>query len=110
MMARYSDWTSPEIDTRTPSAARLYDYYLGGAHHFEADRELGRQILAALPDMRYMAQRTRMFARRRRLRPAGHRLRAGGGAAGEPGQPGDLRGQRAGRGRARRVDAGRRAR
>jgi SAM-dependent methyltransferase len=61
MMARHSDWTSPEIDTKTPSAARLYDYYLGGAHHFEADRELGKQILQALPDLRYMAQRNRMF-------------------------------------------------
>ncbi|HEY3754431.1 MAG TPA: SAM-dependent methyltransferase [Pseudonocardiaceae bacterium] len=60
-MARYSDWTSPEIDTRTPSAARLYDYYLGGAHHFEADRELGKQILEALPDLRFIAQRNRMF-------------------------------------------------
>jgi hypothetical protein len=61
MASRYSDWTSPEIDTTTPSAARLYDYYLGGAHHFEADRELGRQILLALPDMRFTAQRNRMF-------------------------------------------------
>jgi SAM-dependent methyltransferase len=60
-MARRRDWTSPEIDTKTPSAARLYDYYLGGSHHFEADRELGQQILQALPDMRFTAQRNRMF-------------------------------------------------
>ncbi|HEX5404401.1 MAG TPA: SAM-dependent methyltransferase [Pseudonocardiaceae bacterium] len=71
-MARYNDWTSPEIDTKTPSAARLYDYYLGGAHHFEADRELGRQVLEALPDLPFMAQRNRMFVIRAVRMLVGH--------------------------------------
>jgi SAM-dependent methyltransferase len=73
-MTRYSDWTSPDINQEVPSAARLYDYYLGGACHFAADRELGDRILKALPDARFAAQRNRAFVVRavRRLAEAGY--------------------------------------
>jgi hypothetical protein len=29
------DWVPAGIDTERPSAARIYDYWLGGAHNFE---------------------------------------------------------------------------
>ncbi len=47
-----------------PSAARMYDYYLGGLHNFAADRELAEQALAAMPDGRLLAQANRAFLRR----------------------------------------------
>ena len=39
-----------EIDIDRPNAARMYDYLLGGAHHFAVDRELADQVLAVNPD------------------------------------------------------------
>src|ERR1700760_3124535 len=38
-----------EIDTSRPHSARVYDYLIGGKNHFEADREVARNILAVLP-------------------------------------------------------------
>jgi hypothetical protein len=32
------DPETPEIDTSRPHTARVYDYFLGGKNHFEADR------------------------------------------------------------------------
>jgi SAM-dependent methyltransferase len=34
------------IDTTTPSAARIYDYFLGGKDNFASDREAAEQIIA----------------------------------------------------------------
>jgi SAM-dependent methyltransferase len=33
-------WAPDEIDIERPSVARMYDFYLGGSHNFEADRTL----------------------------------------------------------------------
>lgn len=41
----------PGVDPAVPSPARLYDYYLGGTHNFEADRALAEQLRAQIPDM-----------------------------------------------------------
>lgn len=46
-----ADWTPQGIDTETPSVARMYDYYLGGKHHYPADREAGDRVLAAFPQL-----------------------------------------------------------
>lgn len=35
-MAGIADRIADEVDITTPSAARLYDYYLGGAYDFES--------------------------------------------------------------------------
>lgn len=59
-----TDWVPAEIDTETPSAARLYDYYLGGGYHFESDRKLAQRIYEVLPDMPYLARVNRAFLRR----------------------------------------------
>lgn len=37
------------FDARTPSIARLYDFWLGGKDNFAADRELGERLLELYP-------------------------------------------------------------
>ncbi|WP_037348442.1 SAM-dependent methyltransferase, partial [Sciscionella sediminilitoris] len=54
----------PEIDTDTPSVARVYDYYLGGGANFKADRELARRTIEVLPEVRAAATANRHFLRR----------------------------------------------
>lgn len=36
-------------DPNRPSAGRMYDYFLGGSHNFEVDRQAANQILKMLP-------------------------------------------------------------
>jgi hypothetical protein len=63
-MTERSGWVPSGVDTEQPSAARTYDYQLGGGHNFAADRELGDQLTAALPGMRDVARLNRDFLRR----------------------------------------------
>ncbi|WP_396229754.1 SAM-dependent methyltransferase, partial [Frankia sp. CpI1-P] len=35
------------VDVDRPSAARMYDYALGGSHNFAADREATQAVIAA---------------------------------------------------------------
>ena len=58
------DWAPEDIDISVPSAARMYDYYLGGAHNFAADRELAEKALEAMPDGRALARANRAFLQR----------------------------------------------
>ena len=58
------DWVPPDVDTERPSAARVYDYFLGGAHNFAADRQLAEQMIAAYPSVTLMARENRAFLRR----------------------------------------------
>jgi SAM-dependent methyltransferase len=58
------EWVPADIDTERPSAARMYDYYLGGAHNFAADRQLAEQMIARYPDMPLIVQANRAFLRR----------------------------------------------
>ncbi|MCP2166143.1 SAM-dependent methyltransferase [Goodfellowiella coeruleoviolacea] len=44
-------WAPGEVDLNRPSAARVYDYYLGGAHNFAADREFAHRAMAVMPDI-----------------------------------------------------------
>jgi hypothetical protein len=37
------------IDTNKPSSGRMYDYYLGGNHNFEVDRQLGDKAIKLFP-------------------------------------------------------------
>ena len=39
------------IDTNKPSPGRMYDYYLGGSHNFQVDRDAGDKLLKILPFM-----------------------------------------------------------
>jgi SAM-dependent methyltransferase len=53
-----------EIDTTRPSAARVYDYFLGGAHNFEVDRRLAEQISQMTPGVAEVMRANRAFLRR----------------------------------------------
>lgn len=58
-----SEWISDEVDMNIPSAARVYDYLLGGGHNFAPDRALAQQLLTVLP-ARDMARLNRAFLAR----------------------------------------------
>ncbi|MBO0840931.1 MAG: SAM-dependent methyltransferase [Sciscionella sp.] len=52
------------VDINKPAAARIYDYYLGGAHNFKADREFAEQVISVIPFVRNIARVNRSFLRR----------------------------------------------
>jgi trans-aconitate methyltransferase len=54
----------PGVDPRQPSAARLYDYYLGGGTNFQVDVAAGESLRAALPDLYDAAWANRGFHQR----------------------------------------------
>jgi SAM-dependent methyltransferase len=53
-----------EPDVSRPSAARVYDYWLGGAANFAVDRQLGDDMIAIDPNIVGMARANRSFLRR----------------------------------------------
>jgi SAM-dependent methyltransferase len=55
-------WSVP--DFTVPSATRMYDYFLGGKDHFEADRKAAEQVIAAYPETRTVARANRRFLTR----------------------------------------------
>jgi SAM-dependent methyltransferase len=52
------------VDISTPSVPRMYDYFLGGHHNFEVDREAARDSIAAMPGVRAIARSNRAVLRR----------------------------------------------
>ncbi len=58
------NWAPESIDLERPNAARIYDYLLGGAANFAADREFGEQLLTVLPEARGAARMNRAFLHR----------------------------------------------
>ncbi|HEX4703710.1 MAG TPA: SAM-dependent methyltransferase [Pseudonocardiaceae bacterium] len=58
------DWVPKNVDITMPSAARLYDYLLGGGHNFDADRTLANRFLVAQPNAKNIARLNREFLRR----------------------------------------------
>lgn len=59
-----ADWIPDDVDREVASAARVYDYLLGGAHNFAADRSIAEKFVAALPSARSVARLNRDFLRR----------------------------------------------
>ncbi|GFJ77497.1 SAM-dependent methyltransferase [Phytohabitans houttuyneae] len=53
-----------EVDVDRPNVARIYDYLLGGAHNFHADRAAAKHALAIAPAMVDAARGNRAFLRR----------------------------------------------
>lgn len=49
------------VDIGVPSAARMYDYYLGGDNNFPADREAAEKVLGIVPDAPRLARENRAF-------------------------------------------------
>lgn len=58
------DWAPQGIDLSRPSVSRIYDYYLGGSHNFEVDREAARKAIDAFPGLPKIMQANRAFMRR----------------------------------------------
>jgi len=58
------DWVPEGIDADRPTAARIYDYLLGGFHNFAVDREVARAAMAAMPDVATQAKANRAFVHR----------------------------------------------
>ena len=52
------------LDAESPNAARMYDYYLGGAANFEVDRVLADQVVAMRPELPAIARANRAYLRR----------------------------------------------
>jgi SAM-dependent methyltransferase len=57
-------WVPSHVEVLRPSVARVYDYYLGGSHNFEADRQMARKIIDMAPDTVTIARANRAFLRR----------------------------------------------
>jgi hypothetical protein len=64
MTANWPAGVVPNVDLDRPSAARMYDYYLGGAHNFAVDREAAERAIAALPATVPAARTNRAFLQR----------------------------------------------
>jgi SAM-dependent methyltransferase len=57
-------WAPEDVDVDRPSAARVYDYFLGGAHNFAVDRQLAEAIAAMTPNIGDTMRANRAFLRR----------------------------------------------
>lgn len=57
-------WAPQGIDISVPSVSRMYDFYLGGSHNFEVDREAARKAMEFLPGLPKIMQANRAFMRR----------------------------------------------
>ncbi|CAM05717.1 S-adenosyl methyltransferase [Saccharopolyspora erythraea NRRL 2338] len=63
-MAEEAHWVPANIDVEVPSAARVYDFLLGGGHNFAADRAVGHKVLEVQPQGRRIAASNRAFLHR----------------------------------------------
>ncbi|MBT3155015.1 SAM-dependent methyltransferase [Streptomyces sp. CHD11] len=57
-------WAPRSIDVTVPSVSRMYDYYLGGSHNFEVDRQAARRAMEFMPGLPKIMQANRAFMRR----------------------------------------------
>jgi hypothetical protein len=55
---------SVRFDPTIPSAARIYDYLLGGKDNYAIDREAADRLLTVVPDQRELARANRAFVLR----------------------------------------------
>ena len=63
-MSQQTNWVPTSVDLEKPSAARIYDYVLGGNHNFAVDREFVKQRDKVDPKSRQFAIHNRAFLRR----------------------------------------------
>ncbi|HEY3502354.1 MAG TPA: SAM-dependent methyltransferase [Actinocatenispora sp.] len=57
-------WAPDEIDLDRPSAARMYDSFLGGSHNFAPDRAAARAAIGIIPELPAVMRANRAFLRR----------------------------------------------
>jgi S-adenosyl methyltransferase len=60
-MTRNDASTVTALDPTKPSAARIYDYLLGGKDNFAVDRDAAERVLVVAPDQRQLARANRAF-------------------------------------------------
>jgi hypothetical protein len=58
------DWALEDVDLTRPSIARAYDFYLGGSHNFEIDRQMARDAMKFMPELPEVMRAQRAFLRR----------------------------------------------
>jgi hypothetical protein len=54
-------WVPPGVDTSKANIARVYDYWLGGRHNFQADQDAARTLIAMEPNVREIVRANRAF-------------------------------------------------
>ncbi len=59
-----SNWVPDAVPLDQPNVARMWDYFLGGAHNFAIDRQTAEQAIKLYPDLPLVAHVTRAFLRR----------------------------------------------
>ncbi|MEU3984215.1 SAM-dependent methyltransferase [Streptomyces sp. NPDC026672] len=57
-------WAPRSIDISVPSVSRIYDFYLGGSHNFEVDREAARRAMEFMPGLPRIMRANRAFLSR----------------------------------------------
>lgn len=63
-MSQQTNWVPTSVDLEKPSAARAYDYVLGGNHNFAVDRAFVAKLIAAQPEVKRFVIMNRAFMRR----------------------------------------------
>lgn len=63
-MSQQTNWVPTSVDLEKPSAARAYDYVLGGNHNFQVDRDFIEEVMKRQPEARRFAIMNRAFMRR----------------------------------------------
>jgi SAM-dependent methyltransferase len=61
---RRESWRPDAIDTKVPSVARMYDYFLGGDDNYQSDRDACAELLEQVPSTKTLAVNNRHFLRR----------------------------------------------
>ncbi|MEV1011349.1 SAM-dependent methyltransferase [Streptomyces sp. NPDC049881] len=56
-----SERKPPAIDSSVPHSARIWNYWLGGKEHYQADRDMGDQIMKYFPEIVENARGNRYF-------------------------------------------------
>jgi hypothetical protein len=64
MLVHESAWMPTGLDPDVPSAARVYDYFLGGYHNLSVDREFAHRAQETMPDLPLILRTSRRFLRR----------------------------------------------
>jgi hypothetical protein len=63
-VTQQTNWVPTSVDFEKPSAARLYDYLLGGNHNFAVDRAFAEKLIKMQPEAKRVAVNNRAFMRR----------------------------------------------
>jgi hypothetical protein len=63
-VSQQTNWVPTSVDLEKPSAARAYDYVLGGNHNFQVDRDFVEHVMRQQPEAKRFAIMNRAFMRR----------------------------------------------